>query len=741
MSHDKSDDKMRNLVKQLVDHFDQEDKAVRERQIRMWRKLKLMWDGFHRTYYSEVAHDWRIYDYQENGSSSDQSSYDKPINVFRAYLESIIAALSVVIPPVKCYPDDADNSLDLATAKAGDKIAELIYKHNDVSLLWLHALFIYCTEGMVACYTYTKEDEKYGTYETPEYKENTVTDNECPHCKSVHPDVSDTPIGICPECGNEYDSTLVNKTSRIEKELVGVTKNPKSRQAMEVYGGLYVKIPNYAKTQADCSYLFLDYETHYSNARSTFPEIREEIGPGLGSGYEPYGRWGRLSSQYNGEYPINNVTIRHAWFRPSAYEIFETEERDLLLKKYPKGVKVDLVNNIIACDCTAEELDEHWTLTHNPLSDFLNHDPLGLLLTSVQEITNDIISLTVQTIEHGISQTFADPNVLNFDQYGQTETAPGSIYPITPKAGKSLNESFFELRTANLSAEVMPFSAQIQSMGQLVSGAQPSLFGGSMEGTKTASEYSMSRAQSLQRLQTTWKMFTIWWKTIFSKVVPAYIGEMQEDEKFVELDKAGKFFNTFIRRAELEGKIGNIELEANENLPITFSQRKDLIMNLLQSSNPEIIQMLTHPENTHFLYEAIGLDGLVIPGEEDRVKQWEEIDLLQQSQPIPTPVNPEEIQMLAEQGQPPPPDEMPSIEVDQLMDNHMIQFEICRLWAISDSGRLAKQENPEGYKNVLLHAQQHFQLIPVPTDVGAASGEAPKEKTNPAPDTGVIKNG
>src|SRR5881396_2360028 len=121
------------LLKQVCDFFDKEDRATRERQIRMWRKLKLTWDGIQRVWFSEVAHDWRVYDEQSN-VDNNQSYYDKPINVFRAYLESIIAALSITIPPVKCYPDDADNVLDLSTAKAGDKIAQLVSRHNEVSL-------------------------------------------------------------------------------------------------------------------------------------------------------------------------------------------------------------------------------------------------------------------------------------------------------------------------------------------------------------------------------------------------------------------------------------------------------------------------------------------------------------------------------------------------------------------------------------------------------------------------------
>ena len=113
----KLSDKVIANLKTISDDCDKEDRSTRERQIRTWKRLKLLWEGFTQVWYSEVAHDWRIF---EPESNTDQSSYDKPINVFRAYLESIIAALSVLVPPVKCYPDDADNPLDLSTARAGE---------------------------------------------------------------------------------------------------------------------------------------------------------------------------------------------------------------------------------------------------------------------------------------------------------------------------------------------------------------------------------------------------------------------------------------------------------------------------------------------------------------------------------------------------------------------------------------------------------------------------------------------
>jgi hypothetical protein len=119
-------EKVQDSLKLLVDHFSNEDLFVRERQIRTWKKLKYYWDGFFNVWWSNVAHDWRILNDTRETGGQDDAYYDKPINIFRALLESIIAALSVNIPSVQCVPDDPDNSLDISTAKAGDKIAELL---------------------------------------------------------------------------------------------------------------------------------------------------------------------------------------------------------------------------------------------------------------------------------------------------------------------------------------------------------------------------------------------------------------------------------------------------------------------------------------------------------------------------------------------------------------------------------------------------------------------------------------
>jgi predicted RNA-binding Zn-ribbon protein involved in translation (DUF1610 family) len=736
---EKLDDEICSLLKTVADHFDQEDRAVRERQIRRYRLLKLYWNNFSQVYWSEKAQDYRVYNQNASSSDSDQEYYDKPINVFKAFLETIIAALSIQIPGINCVPDDAENPLDVSTAKAGDKIAELVYKHNDVIFLWLHALYIYCTESPICCYNYIKEDKEYGTVEKPKYKDEEIDAYVCPQCGARVPDnmfdPSDEDIKeeednppLCVECEAKLDPQQQKVKLKIPR-LVGTTSEPKSRVCLEVYGGLYVKIANYAKKQKDTPYLNFDYETHYANALECYQDLYDKFPHGGWSNIgttDPYEQYGRMNTQYRGEVPDENVTVKNRWFRPAAFNILPEEDCKRLKKKFPDGARFVMINDIPA-EYKNESLDDHWTIAINPMSDFLNHDPLGELLTNVQDIINDLISLTLQTIEHGIAQTWADPAVVNFNAQRQIEAQPGTLTATKPTSGsRNIGESFYTSQTASLSPEVFNFYKIVQELGQFVSGALPSIFGGSQGAgsSRTASEYAMSKGMALQRLQTPWRMMTIWWKKIFGKVIPMYMKNMIDDERIVERNDAGKFINIFIRRAEIDGKIGFIELEPDEKLPVSDEQQADIIMQLMQLNNAEVTSALMDPENLPYISKIIKIPQFHLPGQEDKEKQHEEIDELINSVPIPP--SPESMQLFQQaqqlhqqdpqhqqNGIPPPeqPQEQPSVEIDQDVDDHAIEAKVCKSWLISPAGRLAKKENPDGYRNVLLHMKAHMTIV------------------------------
>ena len=732
-------EEIQNDIRVIIQKYRVEDRPVRERQLRQWKKLNLMWEGFQNTWWNEVAHDWRVYDLQgTEADSADAAYYDKPANIFKALLESIIAALSVSVPGIIGVPDDADNPLDLQTAKAAGRIADLIGRHNDEKLLWLHALFTYCTQGMTCAYNYTRESKEYGTYPEEKYQntEIEVEQKICPICKTNLSDQGmsdaerdeydpedDDVLGhnylnngqnLCPQCLIQVDPEL--QTSKmIVPRFVGYVNKPKARQCIEVYGGLYVKVANYAMCQADLPYLCLSREINSSKLIDEYCEDDQDLADrirnsrGSGGWADAYDKWARLSPQYMGEYPLDVPTLNIWWLRDWTFNYIADEKKvKELKKKYPDGCKVVMINDELVSICN-ESLDDHWTLAKQPLSNYVHFQPIGEGLVPMQEINNEMISLTLQTIEHGIPSTFADPGVLNFEAYRQLNATPGQVIPTKPLSSqKTVQEGFYEVKTATLSAEVMPFIEFIQQTAQMVSGALPSLWGGAApNSSKTASQYSMARAQALQRLQNTWTMFCVFWKEIHGKAIPAFIKNVVEDEKFVQQDDRGNFINVFIRKAELQGKIGSIELEAADQLPTTWAQKKETVMQLLASANPIVQQALSAPENLDLIKTTVGIPEFEMPGADQREFQYEEIAALLASQPISNPVptpDPQTGQVTMQDQQ------TPSVDTNPFDDDN-IHAGICQEWLVSVAGRLSKTENAQGYLNVLLHWQKHSQNI------------------------------
>jgi len=189
---------------------------------------------------------------------------------------------------------------------------------------------------------------------------------------------------------------------------------------------------------------------------------------------------------------------------------------------------------------------------------------------------------------------------------------------------------------------------------------------------------------------------------------------MVEDERIVEKNDLGDFINVFIRKAEIDGKIGSIELEPDDKLPITDEQQADIIMNLMQLNNVEVNAALMSPENLPSLSKIIKIPAFRLPGQEDRQKQFEEIEELVNSVPIPPSQESIALYQQAQQIDPSQavqPEEESSVPIDIDVDDHQVEAAICRSWLIGPAGRLAKRENPDGYKNVLLHMKAHLVIV------------------------------
>jgi hypothetical protein len=210
-----------------------------------------------------------------------------------------------------------------------------------------------------------------------------------------------------------------------------------------------------------------------------------------------------------------------------------------------------------------------------------------------------------------------------------------------------------------------------------------------------------------------------------------------------------------IRAADLKGNIC-VHPEADETFPRLKSQQRAVLQQLFSLNDPLIQEALAEPANIGYIKNVLGLTELVVPGEDSRNKQLREIQRLLASAPIVISMHPSDATGAApQQATPPQVSEaptsevtrdpgsvsresqntktgagasstdhgtrgtdhssqvlvLPSVPVDQLLDDHAVEFEECKRWANSEAGQAAKMTNPAGFANVRAHTEAHLRAM------------------------------
>lgn len=701
-----------DVVLQIGQEYDKEDRLEREERRPLWMKLENYFNGLQRIYWNMVAKDWRLVDEESHTAGR---SYDRIVNMFRAHGESIIAALSIKTPSAIFYPDDADVDEDVTTAKICVKIKENIERQNHAQLLTIKSFLIFWCQGTVFAYIYNRKDSKYGTYSNPKYsKEGKIVHTtllNCTECGSNIDEVVSEKEKIkipeeekeCPTCGNiaipnqeEYEEVV--------PEIIGSSIESKSKTCIDLYSPLYVYAPFYAKKQEHVPYVRLRTEQHFSMLRNIYPRLAKR-------GLTP-----SVDNQHSEERQItvglnssNLCTVDCWWVRDWAFDIIYNnnsggDDKIKRLKKlYPDGYYAVVIDGELV-EIHNENLDDHWEISSNPLSNYIHAEPLGKPLAPIQDIKNEVTDLQIETLEHAIPETHARADVVNFEKYSKSKAQPGMLYPtMTPADGTRLSDAFHTLKTATLSEESELFSRKLDNEGQFVVGSFPSIYGGpATSGSKTAREYTESRSMALQRLSLPWNVHKFFWANVISKAVPLYIHALKktgQDERVVERQKTG-FINNWIRQSDLNGRIGRVEADAEEGLPVSAAQLKDVIISLMTLKDDFISEALYHPQNSHTIAKALGSPDFYIPGSDDRDKQYAEFSELLSGV---------------------------FVEVNEKVDKHAIEAETCRSFLVSPTGMMIKRNNPEGWSMIEEHMSLHIEMIVAQTSPESVKSEGEED--------------
>jgi hypothetical protein len=563
----------------------------------------------------------------------------------------------------------------------------------------------------------------------------------------------------CPGCDAELREENLRKAERVTvPRVVGARRVPNGQEVISIAGGLELNTPVWANEMHEYPYLQWQAEVHRAKLKAAYPLAANKIESAPSQGSEDvYARVSRLSveqglpSIHPGDALMNLITFDRTWLRPWAFYAIEDEAmRGELLAMFPDGCYVAFAGDVY-CESRSESMDDHWRVLHALPGDGQNRPSVGDSLVQVQERYNVLSNMQAETYEYGIPPIYADPQVLDFDALANQVAEPAAHFPARARPGQPLAAGFFQPAPAQVPPDMIRHQQDlIGPVAQFLTGLFPAIFGGNMEDVKTASGYALARDQAMGRLGLVWRRTKQFYADVLLLAVDSFRKNRPEDVEIPLLGPDGVLDARSIRTADLKGNIC-VHPEADETFPRLKSQQRGVLQQLFTINDPVLQRALTEPANLGYIKNVLGLTEMVIPGEDSRNKQLREIQQLLASAPIVVhlppashsssaspPVEAQNSGVGATLGSPgadgaetsaggaspastgPSPQGafhqastlvLPSVPVDQLLDDHAVEFEECKRWANSEAGQSARMTNPAGFANVRAHTEAHLRAM------------------------------
>ncbi len=671
------------------------------------RRNWLLWRGIQ--YFAPVLNQQTGYtDFQAIGGGSgeyDGSNYDYVQNIFRGFGRKFIAVLGQRSPNVKAIPDDPDDEKSIRATRAADTCNGILnawwgvdQRNSEVTeKLWIFGpAFIYTPWNADGVMYGFRTEPKLEPVPTPMGDAH----YHCQQCGADSP--QPTPQGLCPQCG-----APMGDESKVEPQTVdvpkpqGVEKYANGRVECHVVDALRVTTPFYTRSLEACPWLKYEFEENKSVLLMAYPILRKkQVADADGSGDGANGTTGRLSRDATIS-PLgtplrrtpNRWTYTRIWLQPWMYEAVgrmdeeENEFRQLLKDNFPTGVRITKVEDEIV-ELKEEKLDELWAVVQPETGETINLDPIGQDMVPAQMLANHCVNIGAETIERGVPVTLADPRVIDFQQWNRKQALPCEVIPALPAVGDTLGDSMYALPAAQFSNQMVPWINGVVSDNQTIVGIQPEIFGGG-DPAPTAREAEIRKNAALAQLGTTWMFIRKGW----------------EKAKFNGVRQLAKYGPGIVREGQLmvdlsELMDGGWHFEADEAIPATWGQSRDLVM-FMMNQPPAVLEAwgFNRAENITRNKSLLGMTGYYTPGEDDADKVVDTIQKLLKAQPITKP---------GQTGQ--PPDIQPSIPADEFEDIHPLVVQLVQGWAQSKAGRKEKEQNPNGYANVIAWGKAHYQL-------------------------------
>lgn len=523
----------------------------------------------------------------------------------------------------------------------------------------------------------------------------------------LQPPMLEGSLPACESCGHSLDSETYQSAEDIDVPSVsGYKKVPKGRVVITIHGGLELRVPPWLKDASDFPFFGMCNEHHLSQLKTTYGARARNLTGGTSGAYDIWDRFARLmlTEPFGGAYySLANqslITLRQYWLRPAAFSRLDDADRDRLLAIFPDGAYVAYSDNGRLLAARTERLDDHIVFCQGMEGAEAAFTPaIGQSCISIQKRYNIVHNFIVEWLEYAAAGqgTFINSGLVQINALKKQRRAPGMLYPLALPPAIPIANAIYDSRPGAIASEVFTYGQQLIQLGQLVTGAVPTVAGGTEKSLKPTT-YLSDREQALGKLYVPWQHLRHFWSRTLLNAVKEFARCEETDVKYSLQRDDGSVLDKTVHLDSLRGDFDAYP-EVNEDFPRLLHQQQAMFLSMLQSSDPTVRQLLSDPRNLPYTKNLFGWPSIFVPGEDDVLKQKREINRLVGAQPVQQ-VNPQTGQPMM----------LPSVMPNLFADNHALQAQICRDWAVSDEGIRVQHDDPQGFQNVILHGQLHVQM-------------------------------
>ena len=712
-------DDLQGALKSLVTKFETDDFPARLEDIKRIQKARLFWRGMQHIAWNERMGEWKqIADHVgvDSGKPNDETApYQFVENIYRANGLTFLATMGSNLPKVNFFPQNPNQPEDHATAEAAQPISDFVFRNNKIEESDDKAWFLW-TDGTVFSYTrYVTDAERFGTTEVPIMDQQPVQVGEpmavCQNCGASVPASSPEAVPpACPQCGLPMGpESFQPPQTAMQPVQVGTQAVPNGEEVIDFYGRLEVKIPSYARSLLEAPYLDLSSEVHRGKLRAIYPHVAEKLatsgGQNENDGRERIIRLmlsaAKRQQLIAGPGYEDLMTYKRVWLRPWAFELADEDKRAKLKAIFPHGAYVVFAGETY-CESRDESIESVWRQCHAFPGDGQIRDGVGFDLVSVQEQHNTLVNIEADIHEHNIPTTFFDTVVWDANALQSTPPAPGCYVGGQGRPGVPLQNSIFTTDMGTVSPQLGRRREELMgSVGQFLTGNFPAIFGGAGEGGAgdTASGYAMQRDQAMGRIGMLWRRYRRFIADTMELAVECFQKNRKGEVQVMVLGQKSQFETQMLKLDKLQGKFFAYP-ESNEDFPTTWTQKKNLLMSIVQTANPQLLSLIFSSPQAAETLKMLGFTDFEIPGQVAKDHQTREIaEMLQMGQPI-------------QPGQ---------------LDDHATHAAVGRQWLEGDEAQQTQETNPAAYAAIFQHVLMHEQASQMQMQAQAAAQAPPQE--------------